>query len=149
MLYQKILTLLEGSPGAEKILPYVEELVYKLGALVILLQVGELIVAVAEPYDVVPLYYAQEVRQKAEVAKQYLARVQTTFHQKGTSAVKTFVESGPVVKRILMISEREQVDLIAYASHGRSGLARSFYGSVAAGILQQTKYPLLLIHAQN
>ena len=62
---------------------------------------------------------------------------------------KSFVEQGPVVGTILNVAEREQVDLIAMASHGRTGLARVFYGSVAAGILQQVDRPLLLIRSEG
>ncbi|MBU4426139.1 MAG: universal stress protein, partial [Proteobacteria bacterium] len=40
------------------------------------------------------------------------------------------------------------VDLIAIASHGRSGLSRVFYGSVAAGILNRADRPLLLIRSR-
>lgn len=45
---------------------------------------------------------------------------------------KSVVESGPVVSVILDVAEREKADLVAMASHGRTGLSR-FYGSVAAG----------------
>jgi uncharacterized protein YggE len=41
-----------------------------------------------------------------------------------------------------------KVDLIALASHGHSGLAQVFYGSVAAGVLQRVDRPLLLIRSQ-
>ena len=56
---------------------------------------------------------------------------------------------GPVVKEILDFAEEEKVDLIALSSHGRTGLSRLFYGSVAAGILHQVDRPLLVIRAQD
>jgi nucleotide-binding universal stress UspA family protein len=46
------------------------------------------------------------------------------------------------------VADREQADLIAMASHGRTGLARVFYGSVASGVLNQADRPLLLIRTQ-
>jgi nucleotide-binding universal stress UspA family protein len=54
-----------------------------------------------------------------------------------------------VVTCILEEAVRKNVDLIAMASHGRTGLARAFYGSVAAGILHQADRPLLLVRAQE
>ena len=57
------------------------------------------------------------------------------------------VADGPVVTSIINIASQEDVDLIALASHGRSGLARVYYGSVAAGILQRVDRPLLLIRS--
>jgi nucleotide-binding universal stress UspA family protein len=50
---------------------------------------------------------------------------------------------------ILDVAAKENADLIALASHGRSGLARVFYGSVASAILQRADRPLLLIRAQE
>ena len=48
---------------------------------------------------------------------------------------------------IIDVAEREDADLIAMASHGHTGLARVFYGSVAAGVLNKADRPLLLIRA--
>jgi nucleotide-binding universal stress UspA family protein len=50
---------------------------------------------------------------------------------------------------IVNAAEKEGVDLIAIASHGRSGLSRAFYGSVTAALLQRIDRPLLLIRSQN
>ena len=77
-------------------------------------------------------------------AKNYLAGLQAEFHKKGIAEVQTFVESGPAVTCILNIAEREQADLIAYASHGRTGLASVFYGSVAAGVYTRQIDPCYL-----
>ncbi len=148
-MYQIILAPLDGSQRAERILPYVEELVHKFGSSVILLQVVEPVVPVVSPYDAAPLYFAEEVDRQAEEAKTYLATVQAQLLAKGITQVKTVVENGPVVDSILEVAEREQVELIAYASHGRSGLGSVFYGSVAAGVLHKTVRPLLLIRARN
>ena len=46
---------------------------------------------------------------------------------------------------ILGAAQEEDADLIAMASHGRTGLASVFYGSKAAGVLQQIDRPLLLV----
>jgi len=54
-----------------------------------------------------------------------------------------------VVEGIINMAAREGVDLIALASHGRSGLSRVFYGSVAAGLLHRVDRPLLIIRSRN
>ena len=51
-----------------------------------------------------------------------------------------------VVQSILHTAEKEEVDLIALASHGRSGLARAFYGSVASGVLNRMHSGIKPIH---
>jgi predicted polyphosphate/ATP-dependent NAD kinase len=48
---------------------------------------------------------------------------------------------------ILSVAKREGADLVAMSSHGRTGLARVFYGSVASGVLHNVDRPLLLIRA--
>ena len=54
---------------------------------------------------------------------------------------------GQVVPSIVDLAEREKVDLVAMASHGRSGLSRFYYGSVAAGVLHRIERPLLIVRS--
>jgi nucleotide-binding universal stress UspA family protein len=79
-------------------------------------------------------------------AEGYLAGVQSELRANGIEA-RTRVETGPVVETIINVAEDETVDLIAMASHGRTGLSRVFYGSIAAGVLQRVDRPLLLIRS--
>jgi nucleotide-binding universal stress UspA family protein len=75
-----------------------------------------------------------------------MAALAEDFGEKGIAA-KAFVAHGPVVGAILDAAERESADLIAMASHGRSGLSQVFYGSVAAGVLHRIDRPLLVIRS--
>ena len=50
---------------------------------------------------------------------------------------------------IKRVAEEQNADLIAIASHGRSGLERVFYGSVTAGLIQVVDRPLLLIRSRG
>ena len=90
----------------------------------------------------------EELERRVKEAKSYLAARQGEFRQKGVEAT-TWVAHGPIVAEIINAAEREGADLIAMASHGRTGLARVFYGSVAAGVLHRIDRPLLLIRAEG
>ncbi len=79
-------------------------------------------------------------------SESYLTGLERTFRQKNIEAKKRITQ-GPVVKMIIDTAANEGADLIAMASHGRSGIARTFYGSVAAGVLQRVDRPLLLIRS--
>jgi nucleotide-binding universal stress UspA family protein len=147
-MYTTILVPLDGSKRAERILPHVEALAQKFGAKLVLLQVVEPIVVGISPYDAGSFYVAEEIDRRTQEAKAYLATLQTSLHGRKIEA-KTQVEYGPVVATLLDVADQHQVDLIALASHGRSGLARVFYGSVAAGILNRATHPLLVIRAQE
>ena len=81
-------------------------------------------------------------------ADTYLAKLVSDLQAKGIEALE-ISEAGSPVRTILEVAAREQADLIALASHGRSRLARVFYGSVAAGLLQQTDRALLIIRTEK
>ncbi|MBX3011851.1 MAG: universal stress protein [Caldilineaceae bacterium] len=147
-MYKRILVPLDGSKRAERILPHVEELAKKFGSQLVLLQVVEPTVVLAAPYDMGHYYDINQLERITEEAKQYLRSLQGEFAAKGVE-VEALVDSGPIVTCILEEAVRKDADLIAMASHGRTGLARAFYGSVAAGILNQADRPLLLIRAQE
>lgn len=147
-MYNTILVPLDGSKRAERILPYVEELAHKFGSKLVLLQVIEPSVVLAGPYDMGHYYDVNQIEALTEEAKAYLTAQQQRLAQSNIRA-EFVVDNGPVVTAVLEEAVRKNADLIAMASHGRSGLARAFYGSVAAGILHQADRPLLLIRAQD
>jgi nucleotide-binding universal stress UspA family protein len=144
-MYRKILVPLDGSKRAEAILPHVEELALRYDAEVLFLRVVEPTVSVTELTWTVEQQLIDQVTKDAEL---YLAGLRGEFRGKGIQ-VQTLVAFGLVVATILDVAQRESVDLIAMASHGRSGFSRVFYGSVAAGVLHGVDRPLLLIRAAN
>jgi nucleotide-binding universal stress UspA family protein len=147
-MFEVILVPLDGSPRAETILPYVEEVALGRKSTVILLQVIEPSTLMVTPYDMVPYYDTELAEQVIEDAKRYLAARQGELRDKGIEA-EAIVMQGPVVRTILDVAAQKNVALIAMASHGRTGMARVFYGSVAAGVLHSADRPLLLVRAQG
>ena len=141
-MYNTILVPLDGSKRAESVLPHVEELAHRYDAEVILLRV-------AEPPDVAVgvNLYLRDGERRTNQATAYLSALQGEFREKGIKA-RIRVAHGPVVQAILGVAEDEGADLIAMASHGRSGLSRVFYGSVAAGVLHRADRPLLIIRSR-
>jgi len=59
-----------------------------------------------------------------------------------------FVLHGLILETILDIAETDKADLIVMSTHGRSGLSRWVYGSVAAKVLQAAPYPVFLVRAK-
>lgn len=148
-MYKTILVPLDGSQRAEQILPHVESLALQNKARVVLLQVMEPDVGYIDPYDAIAMLPTpEEIEHRAELIDQYLAGIAGELRQKGIEADRRVVQ-GPVVEAIISAAESMDADLIAMASHGRSGLARVFYGSVAAGVLQRIDRPLLLVRSHG
>ena len=77
----------------------------------------------------------------------FIWTVQRACYRVKRSKARAFITHGPVVEAIIKAAEREKTDLMAFAGHGRNGLYRVFYGSVAAGILHRIDRPLLLIRS--
>ena len=149
-MYQKILVPLDGSDRAGTIMPHAIEMAQRFDAKLILLQVIEPVATAALAYEggISPIIYEREMANLEESAKSYLANWRSKLAQKEITT-SSIVEHGSVVRTILEVAAREGVDLIAMSSHGRTGLSRVFYGSVAAGILSSTNLPLLLIRSET
>jgi nucleotide-binding universal stress UspA family protein len=145
-MYKKILIPLDGSERAEEILPHVEELGVRYQASVILLQVIDPAVDISQASLLVPL--SDHLFSRRDTAESYLNGVKARLEKKKI-AVRTMVETGIPLEMICQTAEAEKVDLIALASHGRTGAARLFYGSVSAGILNRVDRPLLIIRSQK
>ncbi len=147
-MYRTLLVPLDGSKRAEAILPHAKELAQRTEAQVLFLRV-------VAPAPIVPGAEANHptwdplvLERPTREAEDYLTALKGEFCERGIKA-QICIAHGDVVEMIISIAERENVDLIAMASHGRSGLARAFYGSVAAGVLQQVDRPLLIIRSRN
>jgi nucleotide-binding universal stress UspA family protein len=145
-MYNTILVPLDGSKRAERILSHVEELARRLQASIVFLQVVEPTFDVKDRHGTVMDINMELIEQREREANTYLAGLEGEYENRGIQT-RTFVEKGPVVSTIIQVAEREGADLIAMASHGRTGLSRVVYGSVAAGVLHQVDRPLLLIRA--
>ena len=146
-MYHKILVPLDGSKRAERILPHVEELARRYKAKVIFLQIIEFKTVPTTEGAFINLS-EQEFDQAKKQAKKHLEGIQGEFREKNIEG-RIHVTYGPVVEGIINIAAQEGADLIALASHGRGGLSRVFYGSVAAGLLHRVDRPLLIIRSRE
>lgn len=147
-MFKRILVPLDGSKRAETILPHVEDLARRYAkSQVVLLQVVEPVPATIYLADPVPpVMDPRVIDQVYKNARRYLEGIQARLRRKGIQA-HVHVSLGPVVATIIDLAIRQKVDLIALASHGRTGLPAFFYGSVAAGVMHRTDRPLLIIRS--
>lgn len=147
-MYRKILLPLDRSKRAETILPHVENIAARFNARVLVLIVEEPSIQL-EIDEVIyaERYLTERVRMREDI-KAYAAQITGKLKEKGISA-DFLIGSGPVVQCIAKTAAEEGIDLVAMASHGRSGLARTFYGSVAAGVLQNIDRPILMIRSRD
>lgn len=147
-MYHTIVVPLDGSKRAEAILPHVEQLAQRYTAVVILCQVVEPVPHGVGLDGAHLMLAATELTRETDEAESYLADWQAEFQKRGLKA-KTQVVHGCPADAIIEVAESENADLIAMASHGRTGLSRVFYGSVAAAILNRVDRPLLLVRSRD
>ena len=149
-MFKKILVCLDESELAEKVLPYIADEADHTKASIILFQ------AVPEPVifspglpGVPPVPIESEAlikqTQQAEAtAASYLETVALRLRKRGLK-VETATATGGAGQAITAYAENNSIDLIAMATHGRGGIGRAVFGSVADYVLRESRLPILII----
>lgn len=145
-MYRSILVPLDGTKRSEAILPQVESLALQCKARLVLLGVLEPLPQHAAA--VAPELLTSGAHQRADDIRQYVHGLQAQLAARG-HAVSAVVKRGAVVETILETATAENIELIAMASHGYTGLARLLHGSVASEVLHRARVPLLVLHAED
>jgi nucleotide-binding universal stress UspA family protein len=147
-MYKKMLVPLDGSELAEAALPHAESLARQYDATVILLSVITP-PAITTGHGVEALQlFEKEIDTLQRDAEQYLHGLKNKLNKSQIQA-KSIVKLEPVVESIVETANESAVDLVITASHGRSGLERVFFGSVAAGVLNRIEQPLMVIRSAS
>jgi len=168
-MFKRILVPLDGSPLSAAVLPHVEKLISETNAEVTLLivadstaPIGSVTVGSGDVQDMVssptvgqPILERRTVIREGETQPQaekrikdeletYLAEAASKLAAKGILTAQTVLFGDPVEK-IVDHAKGERFDVIAMATHGRSGLARLLAGSVASRVLERADIPVLLV----
>jgi len=85
------------------------------------------------------------LKKQSKVAKKYMEKLEDAANKVGVNIKLQILKSTSVVKDITIFAKSRKVDLIVMSSHGRTGLDKVILGSVANGVIQRTRCPVLLI----
>jgi nucleotide-binding universal stress UspA family protein len=143
---RRILIPLDGSSVAEQILPIAVPIAQAMSSELVLFQVSLAQVSgwMTDEWYLPALGVLDAAEEDTEV---YLSTVADRLAEQGLD-VATATSLGPVADSILEYAEDNQVDLIAMCTHGRTGLARWAFGSVADRVLRAGSTPILLVRVQ-
>ncbi|MDY6856688.1 MAG: universal stress protein [Thermodesulfobacteriota bacterium] len=83
---------------------------------------------------------------KTNRGKEYLKSVSKKLKSESIE-VHNVVETGPAAETIIEFAHKGNIDIIVMATHGRSGIKRWVYGSVADKVLRGAHLPILLVRA--
>jgi nucleotide-binding universal stress UspA family protein len=140
--FKRIVVPLDGSKLAEQILPRVTALATIEEAEIILLNV------------LIPHSYSQKEivdpslpwwDKDIGIAREYLFGVAARFRRNGLAVTTDIIIGESVATAIGDYAGRERADLIAIATHGRSGLTRMVRGSVATAVMHSAKVSMLVL----
>lgn len=146
-----ILVPLDGSELAESVLPHVEMLAKQGDAEA----VNVVLIQVCEPLTILPVstlevpvnwgsVMEEHMGYARKAAGQYLAGVTARLTAAGLKVSSEVIEGHPA-SEIINYANKTPSSIIAMATHGRSGIGRWTYGSVAEKILSGASHPIFLV----
>jgi nucleotide-binding universal stress UspA family protein len=150
-VFKKILVCLDGSELAEKVLPYAIEEAERFDSDLVLFR------AISEPYLIglalpgmpgVPINAARTENQELleeKAAREYLKSIAEKLEVEKKLRVAYDTVIGTAGPAIVEYCQKQEIELIAIATHGRSGPGRVIIGSVADYVIRHTGLPILLI----
>lgn len=148
-MYQKIMVPLDGSKLAECVLPQVEAIARGCQPKHVVF------IRVVEPFYLPEHVYAplinpvdpEEVNtQNRTKAQEYLDHIACSCKLDSSSA-QAVVLIGKTADKLIDYAAKNKIDLIVIATHGRSGVSRWVWGSIAEKILRSTCIPILMVRA--
>jgi nucleotide-binding universal stress UspA family protein len=151
-MYKKIMVPLDGSELAECVLPHVEAIAAgcKAASVVFVRVLRPIHLQANVPADGILGFNEEKLEQmeaqRKQTADAYLKKIVENTRIEGADLICEVLE-GPVATTLSRWAEDNGVDLIVIASHGRSGISRWVYGSVADRVLRSACTPVLMIRA--
>ncbi|HLZ30594.1 MAG TPA: universal stress protein [Chloroflexota bacterium] len=155
-MYEHLLVPLDGSPAAERVLEHAEALASAFGSTVTLFRAtvtaeallaqtagaGQTVGDVGPLIDPTPILEAER-----DEAVRYLDEVAARLKQHNLIVQTEHFEGAPA-EQIVERARALDVSLILMSTHGRSGLARAVFGSVADAVLRHADCPVLLVRVK-
>jgi nucleotide-binding universal stress UspA family protein len=140
--HKRVLVALDGSSSSEAVLSFLLDIAGPLDMTVLLLRVLEPVspVAIEGTIDLT----LDNIEMRRYDAAEYLAPVVAQLRAKGVDATCQ-VRPGRPAEQILAAARESHADLIAMATHGRTGFGRLLFGSVAEEVLRHAPVPVFMI----
>lgn len=148
-MFKHLLVPLDGSGLAEVALPAAVSLAQQFGSKLTLLRVVRPPEVTGQTSGGVSYgEFVTDLRQRTVTeAKHYLHSQQGVLRQQGLH-VDIFVTEGQNVAELILDNMVDlEVDTVIMSTHGRGGLSRWVFGSVADKVLRRATVPVLLIRA--
>ena len=141
-MYKRVVVPLDGSELAEGILPIASQIAGPLDLEVVLLRVLQPITPIID--ETARSIVVDDLESRRARAREYLVSMGVELTARGLR-VQSQVRVGDPAAEVVAAAHEVDADLIAMTTHGRSGLGRLLFGSVAEAVLRRSEVPVLLI----
>jgi nucleotide-binding universal stress UspA family protein len=141
---EKILFPLDFAESYDTLLPWVSTFVGKFDATLYVLFVTQDLSSFASFH--VPHGNIQSFQEQAEAAANKEMAATLKEHFQKFPKLESRVLTGDPAAKIMELAKKEKIDLIIMGAHGRKGLERVFFGSVADKVVTNAPCPVLTIH---
>ena len=96
------------------------------------------------------LYYesrasSQQIKKQSKVVKKHFEKLESLAEKNNISINSKILTSGSAINSIVTFAKSRKHDLVVIGSHGRTGFDKWLLGSVANGVSQKTKCPILIV----
>jgi nucleotide-binding universal stress UspA family protein len=148
-MFTHLLVPLDGSELAEEALPLATAVAEKFNSKITLLTAVQYPVFIGNIGDGLDHseMYANLSQSVENEAKMYLQAKQQALLAAGFHVDIYFMSGQPAAEAIICTAKERSVDTIVMSTHGRGGLLRWVYGSVADRVLRNATVPVLLARA--
>lgn len=141
-MYKRVVIPLDGSPLAEGVVPFILDIAGPLDLEIVLVRV----VQPMRPHVVEGARHVmlEDAERRVAEAREYVDGIAHGLRVRGIR-VTADVRRGEPVTEIVAAAHEAGADLIAMTTHGRSGLGRLLFGSVAEAVLREAELPVFLL----
>ena len=141
-MYKRVLVPLDGSRMAEGVLPFIVQIASPLDLEVVLVRVMPPIMP--QTIEGTTYFTVDDIARRLTEAREYLAPLAADLRGSGVRAT-TDARHGEPVREIVAAAREHGIDMIAMTTHGRSGVRRLLFGSVAEAVLREAEVPVLMM----
>ncbi len=143
MLFQNILVPVDLSTQSTRAFKVALDIAKKYNSKVTIL-------SCIEVYACHHLYYelrpnSKLMKEQIKVVKKHFEKLEFLAEKNNISVKSKILTSESVVNDIVTFAKSRKHDLVVIGSHGRTGFDKWLLGSVANGVSQKTKCPILIV----
>ena len=144
MLFNKILVPYDGSPCAIHAFQITMDMAKKYNSQVTILYCLQTDFRV--PWYGFDSRMGDAIKKKQkDIASKNIAQLESIAKKAGVKVSKKIMDSHSIVKTVIAFAKSNKISLIGIGSHGRTGFDKLLLGSVADGVSQRARCPVLIV----